>query len=97
MLERDYQAKLIRRLKELFPGCVILKNDANYIQGFPDLLILYENHWAVLEVKRSIDAPLRPNQYHYISQLANMSYSSIIYPENEEDVLSELQMFFIGE
>jgi len=49
MLESAFQANLIKELETLFVGCVILKNDANYIQGFPDLLILYKNNWAVLE------------------------------------------------
>ena len=40
MLERDFQAKLIRDIKKRFPGCIVLKNDASYIQGFPDLTIL---------------------------------------------------------
>ena len=38
-LERDFQAKLIKELKVMFKGCIIVKNDPNYIQGIPDLLI----------------------------------------------------------
>ncbi len=91
MLERNFQRKLIQEIKELFPGCEILKNDANYIQGFPDLTILYENKWAVLEGKREENAPHRPNQDYYISKLGQMSYASFIYPENKEEVLNELQ------
>ena len=33
MLERQYQSRLVKRLKSEFPGCIVLKNDANYIQG----------------------------------------------------------------
>lgn len=51
MVESKFQAKLIKEIKKNFPGCVILKNDATYIQGFPDLLVLYKNRWACLEVK----------------------------------------------
>ncbi len=39
--ENKFQADLIKELKQLFPGCIILKNDANYIQGIPDLTIFY--------------------------------------------------------
>jgi hypothetical protein len=35
--ENMYQAKLIRKLKKMFPGCEILKNDANLRQGILDL------------------------------------------------------------
>lgn len=52
MLESEFQAKLIKELEDIFPNCMILKNDANYIQGFPDLLILYEDRWAALECKK---------------------------------------------
>jgi hypothetical protein len=49
--ENKYQAKLIKKLKRLFPGCVVLKNDSAYIQGMLDLTVLYRDRWATLEVK----------------------------------------------
>ena len=94
MLESTYQAKLIKRLTSMFPGCLILKNDTAYLQGIPDLLILFREYWAMLEVKPSRDAPNQPNQEHYIHQLDLMSFASFIYPENEEDVLYDLQRAF---
>jgi hypothetical protein len=48
MRENRYQAFLIDRLNDMFPGCVVLKNDTDYLQGIPDLLILYEDRWAML-------------------------------------------------
>lgn len=94
MLERDFQGKLIRRLKSEFPGCVVLKNDPNYIPGFPDLLILYGNQWAALECKLSSQARHRPNQDYYIERLNEMSFASFIFPENEEEVIYELSRAF---
>lgn len=91
MRERDFQSGLIKEIKALLPGCYVLKNDPNYIQGFPDLLILYGRHWAALECKRSRDASHRPNQEFYILELSNMSYASFVYPENKDEVLYELQ------
>lgn len=93
--ENAFQAALIKELKDLFPGCVVLKNDPNYIQGFPDLTILYKDRWAVLECKRSKSASKRPNQSYYIDQLGTMSYAAFICPENREDVLDELQQAFL--
>lgn len=92
--ESTFQSKLIKELKNLFPGCLVLKNDADYIQGIPDILILFKNKWAALECKRSKDSPKRPNQEHYIHEMGKMSYASFIYPENKEDVLGELQKTF---
>lgn len=94
--ENAFQAALIRELKSLFPGCVVLKNDPNYIQGFPDLTILYKDKWAVLECKKSKTSSKRPNQEYYVNLLGEMSYASFISPENREDVLNELQQAFIG-
>lgn len=94
MLENKFQSELIVELKELFPGCIVLKNDANYIQGIPDLLILWRKKWAALECKKSPDEPYRPNQEYYISKMNNMSFCQVIYPENKEAVLLEVQRAF---
>lgn len=93
-LERDYQSGLIERIYQRFPGCLVLKNDSAYLQGIPDLTILWRETWAVLEVKRSEDEPYRPNQEWYLHTLNEMSFSATIYPENEEAVLNELQEEF---
>lgn len=93
-LERDFQAKLIKEIKDRFPGCVVMKNDPNYIQGIPDLTVLYGKHWAALETKRSMSAKHRPNQDHYVNKLDSMSFSRFICPENKEEVLGELQSAF---
>lgn len=94
MRENKFQKDLINELHSLFPGCLVLKNDPNYIQGMPDLSIFYEKHWAMLECKKSEKEPHRPNQDHYISQADEMSFARFIYPENKEEVLHELQQAF---
>ena len=93
-LESEFQSKLIKELKMLFPGCIILKNDPEYLQGIPDLLILYKQKWAMLECKKSSKASKRPNQKYYIDKLNEMSFAKFIYPENKEEVLNELQQAF---
>lgn len=90
-LERDFQRNLIKELKDIFVGCIVMKNDSSYIQGIPDLLILYKDRWAALEVKKSATASHRPNQEYYVDKMDEMSYASFIYPENKEVVLDELQ------
>lgn len=90
-LERNYQAKLIKKIKDQFPGCIVMKNDSSYIQGIPDLLVLYRDKWASLEVKRSATASHRPNQEYYVDLMDGMSFSRFISPENEEEVLHEME------
>lgn len=94
MLESAFQHSLIKKLKVMFPGCVILKIDPNYIQGMPDLLILYRKRWAALECKRAKDANKQANQPFWVSYLNDMSFASFIFPENETEVLNELQHAF---
>ena len=78
----------------MFPGCVIMKTDSSYKQGFPDLILLWEGYWASLEVKANADAATRPNQDYYVRVLNDMSFAAYIFPENEEEVLSALQQAF---
>ncbi len=94
ILERTFQKNLIRELKKRFPGCIVTKLDADFIQGIPDLLILWGKHWATLEGKRSVDAPRRPNQEYYVNLMNSMSFSKFIFPENKEEVLYELEQAF---
>lgn len=94
MKENDFQAKLITELKSRFPNCEVIKNDSNYIQGICDLIILYRNKWAMLEVKQSRESKKRPNQEYYVNKFGKMSYASFIYPENKEKVLDELERSF---
>jgi len=94
MTENKYQAHLIRKITMMFPGCIVMKTDTQYQQGFPDLVILWEEYWASLEVKASADAPEQPNQRHFIEKLGDMSFAAFIYPEIEEEVLSALQQAF---
>ena len=89
--ENRFQKELIADIKSWFPKAVVLKNDPDYIQGIPDLIVLNGNRWAALEVKKNEKATHRPNQDYYISKLDEMSYARFVYPENKEEVLHELQ------
>lgn len=95
-LESEFQSKLINDLYDRFPGCIVFKTDPSYIQGFPDLMILYQDSWAALECKRDRTADRQPNQEYYVDFLNQMSYAHFIYPENKEEVLNELQHAFKG-
>ena len=94
MLERNYQSRLIRRLERMFPGALIIKTDPRYIQGLPDLLILFDYRWAALECKQGPRSSRQPNQEWYVDILNKMSFASFISPDNEEDVLYALQQAF---
>ena len=94
MQESKFQANLIKELKDTFEGCIVMKNDASYIQGIPDLLVLYKNKWASLEVKCSSRARRQPNQEYYVELMDQMSFSRFVCPENKDLVLTELHYYF---
>lgn len=88
--ENVFQASLIRTIKNMLPGCIVLKLDPNYIQGIPDLLILHGLAWAALECKKSENAPHQPNQDFYVNKMNRMSFAAFIYPENTQQVLQDM-------
>lgn len=94
MRESKYQKELIKKLKDMFPGCIVTKNDSSFFQGIPDLLILFRDKWAMLEVKAYPDSYRQPNQDYYVGLLDEMSFASFINERNEEQVLNDLQHAF---
>ena len=94
MLENKFKTKLIDELEDMFPGCIVTHLDPNEIQGIPDLLILYGNKWAALEGKKTASASVRPNQTYYVDLMNKMSFASFIHPENKDEVLDELYLYF---
>ena len=91
-VESGFQDKLIKELKDLFPGCLIFK--MNQMQGIPDLLVLYKDKWFSLENKKSANAKRQPNQEYYVKLMNNMSFSSFIFPENKDEIIQKLKTIF---
>ena len=81
-------------MKKRFPGCIVLKSDSGYLQGIPDLLVLYKDKWASLECKQTEQSKKQPNQEYYVGKMNEMSFSRFIFPENKEAVLDDLQQTF---
>lgn len=94
MLENKFKQKLVKEIKERFPGAIVLHPDPNEIQGIPDILILYKDKWAALEGKKSAREHHQPNQDYYVEKMNEMSYAAFIYPENKEEVLDGILRSF---
>lgn len=89
-----FQSQLIRRLESEFQGCVVLRNDPQWIQGIPDILLLWGSYWAALETKASSRSARRPNQGYYVDLMDQMSYANFVSPDNVEEVLDEIRRSF---
>ena len=94
MLERDFERGLKKRLESIFPGCLYLKLDPTAIQGIPDRLVIWQDRWAALELKRSSRAKRQPKQEYYVNMLHGWSFAAFVHPENVEEVLDALQRAF---
>jgi hypothetical protein len=92
--EAAYQKHLIKKLLCMFPGSFVIKNDPDENQGIPDLLILFGDRWAMLEVKALTSSKIQPNQEYYVSFFNEMSFCAFISPRIEERVLNDLQHAF---
>ena len=75
MKESEFQKGLINEIKKRYRCCLVMKNDPNYIQGIPDLTVLYKDRWAALETKKSEKAKRRPNQSYYVNKMNEMSFN----------------------
>lgn len=56
----------------------------------PDLLFLKDGFWGMLECKKSKTSSFRPGQKEAITKYDEMSWCKAIYPENADEVKSEL-------
>lgn len=97
MRENEFQPEVIKELYRMFPDCFVMKNDANYRQGFPDLTVFIGPYYILLECKKSkkeMRDP-RPNQDYYVDAVNAMGgFARFIYPENKEAVLNEIRQTF---
>jgi hypothetical protein len=92
--ESEFQSDLIKQIKKDLPGSLVLKNDPGYLQGVPDLVVMHGDKYALLEVKKSPDEPHQPNQDYYIEKAKQESFGEFIFPENKEEILSEMYDYF---
>lgn len=91
MTENKIQQIMIAELRDMFPDWFVFPMSGSDYQGFPDILILYKDTYAVLEVKREIDSPKQPNQDYYIRFMSKCVFSSFIWPDVKEEVYRDLQ------
>ncbi len=94
-LEKDFQSKLIKRLRSEIPDATVFKTDPTQAQGFPDLLVLSHGKFAALEVKRASKSSRRPNQGYYVDKINKEDgFASFISPENEDEVVQQTKSYF---
>lgn len=89
--ESALQTKLANALRAL--GAKVIKQDPTIgrQRGIPDLLVLKDGWWGMLECKAHRNSPKRPGQQEWIDWCNSQSYGRFIYKENYDDILNELK------
>lgn len=89
--EGKFQDKLVHDLRQL--GFKVIKLDPTTGRqiGIPDLLILKEGFWGMLECKAHKNSKKRPGQQQWVDWAEENSYGRFVYPENYDDVMEELK------
>lgn len=90
VLEKDFQAKVIKYLKS--KGCFTWKMQQNATTkaGVADVFFCIEGFYGFIECKKSKTAKLRPGQKEFIEKINNWSWGKICYPENWDETKKEL-------
>lgn len=102
MLERTFKKRFREKLIAMKPDIEIFEPNPTQRRSSPDMLLFdgipdEENPiqvWAALEFKASKNSSHRPNQDYRVSRLSKKGYASFVYPENEMEVLDELEKLF---
>lgn len=91
--EANLQSKIIKYLKA--KGAYVIKTGGlGTPDGCPDIIGLFDGGgWVALEVKASKAAKFQPLQKATIAKLNEMYYSSVVYPENWDEVKKELENY----
>lgn len=90
MLEKDFQAKIIKWLKS--KKCMVFKMQMNATTkaGTPDLMWCYKSSYGFIEVKRSSNAKFQPGQKEMIENLGKWTFAKVVFPENFDIVKEEI-------
>lgn len=89
--EARVQAKLIKYLND--KGCYVVKTKPGMGTpvGCPDVFAFYEGFWAAFECKANKNAGWKPLQKETLDLLAQWSFVWVVYPENLDSVITELE------
>lgn len=91
-MEAATQSKIIKFLKH--KGCYVIKTHPGLgtPTGCPDIIFMKEGFWGALEAKSAKNAKFQPLQKETIEKFAEWSYAKVLYPENLEEIKSELDI-----
>lgn len=89
-MEKDLQAKIIRKLKR--KGAFVIKTQPGpgTPVGTADIFFCKEGFYGWIEVKRSKTAKFQPLQKEFLSKMDEWSWARVVYPDNYDATMLEL-------
>lgn len=89
--ESDFQKEVAGWLRK--QGCRVIKQDPaiGKQKGIPDLLLLKEGWWGMLEIKAAKNSSHQPGQDDWVAWADDNSYGKFVYPGNWEQIKEELE------
>lgn len=95
MLEKDFQAKIIKYLKS--KGCFVWKTQQNATTqaGVADIFFCKGPVYGFMEVKKSRTAPLRPGQKEFIERMGRYTYAEKVCPETWETEKTKVEKLLL--
>lgn len=92
--ESDYQASLIKWLKQHGAFVWKMQQNATTKVGVSDILFLYLNSYGFIECKKDAHSSLRPGQKEFLEAQSRYVFAEIAFPEIDEDVKLRLLDYF---
>lgn len=90
MLESEVQKQFIDWVYNAFPEAIVMKNDASYLLGVPDLTIIVRSRWAFIETKKCSNSHKQPLQEDYIQYADTWAFGAFVDKDNAYRVFNEL-------
>lgn len=95
MLERNFQAKVVKWLRK--QGCYVMTITVQpgIPNGTPDVFFCKEGFYGWLECKKSKNSKFQPLQKERLAKLDEWSWAKVTYPSNWDEIREELEKMVI--
>lgn len=95
MSEQSLQSKITRWLKDQGAYVIKVRAAPGVPVGCPDIIALYNERWATIEVKRATNAPFQTGQQATLQHLKKMNtFVYVANPVNWQQIQDDLTARF---
>ena len=92
--ESDYQASLIKWLRQHGAFVWKMQQNATTRVGVSDILFLFLDSYGFIECKKDASSSLRPGQEEFLEEQSKYAFAELAYPEIDEEIKLRLLDYF---